>query len=417
MELTTYSRKEALERLFAVWKPESEAETVALEEAYGRITAEPVLARLTIPVVRASAMDGIAVRSSDFVADDFVADDFVADDFVANDFAPGPPPTGAWLPGRDYVRADTGDDFDDRFDAVIKVEDLEFLPPDGQGLRIKPGLEVRKGLNVMPAGSVIREGETILGKGLPVRSCDLGALAEGGVDAVSVVKKPRVAFIPTGNELVEAGKKPGRGQRVDSNSVMARRMLLEMGAEPILYPLVKDDYQALKAVFFDALERSDIVIINGGSSKGSEDYAWRIIAEAGEAVCHGVAAAPGRPLMLALCRGRAVVNAPGPLAACWFCMDWCVRALVSRALGIPTPRRPRVEAVLSEGAGSLKNPGMELLSRIELYRKKNGGFEARPVKRGFANAQAALNASTTAQGSEIQAELLMNEAFIPEEAP
>ncbi|MDR3114743.1 MAG: hypothetical protein LBU25_04400, partial [Treponema sp.] len=299
-EFDTITRKEVLEELFALWNPPFNIETVPLEEARGRITAQALYSRLTLPLVRSSNGDGIAVCSAAF--------------------AEGPPDTSAWIEGNDYVRADTGDDFDDRFDAVIMIELVGF---DGEGrIFLPPELRVVPGLNISGTGNSVMEGELLLEKALPIRACDLGALALGGLRDVPVVKKPLVAFIPTGSELIPAGQLPKRGQNIDTNSILARHMLLEMGAEPLILPIVKDDPELLKQALEQALDVADVVIINGGSSKGAEDYNARLLAEQGSLICHGVNAAPGRPLCMALIGQKPVVNLAGPMVAAYFGLDW-----------------------------------------------------------------------------------------------
>jgi molybdopterin molybdotransferase/putative molybdopterin biosynthesis protein len=400
MEFDTLTREEALQRLFALWKPPHRIELVPLEQSAGRISGTALRSRLTLPVCRASARDGIAVRSADFLN--------------------GQPDTSLWQNGRDYVRADTGDDFHDRFDAVIEIEFVAFNA-DGS-LSLTEPVDVRPGLNINGRGEAILEGEVILEQGLPIRACDMGALARGGLWDVPVLKKPLAAFIPTGNELIPPRQNPKRGENIDTNSVMSRQMLDEMGAVPVMFPIIKDDPAKIKAALLEALAKSDIVILNAGSSKGSDDYNTRLLSELGTLICHGVYAAPGRPASLAVIHNKAVVNIPGPMLAAWFGMDWCVRALVCHALNIPVPIRPTLTATLSENAGPGELPeGFEFLSRIELCRTASG-FEAWPVPfgreegrrtLGFHNAQSALTTGNTTKGSQIKAELLWGEEFIP----
>jgi molybdopterin molybdotransferase/putative molybdopterin biosynthesis protein len=256
------------------------------------------------------------------------------------------PDTSAWVAGKDYVRADTGDDFDDRFDAVIRVEDVEL---DANGiLHIKKTVTVEPDSMVNPKGAMLKEGDILHAKGTPLRSFDLSTLAAGGITRVPVLRKPRVAFIPTASELVSAGTMPGRGQIIDSNSVLARFVIAELGGEPVLLPIVKDDPQALEQALDEALSTADIVIVNGGSSKGLEDFNTRLLAGRGELLCHGVAAAPGRPLSATIVDGKPVINAPGPALALFYVLEWCINPLIARALDVPPRQRPIVQAVLAE---------------------------------------------------------------------
>jgi molybdopterin molybdotransferase/putative molybdopterin biosynthesis protein len=396
VEFGTLGRAEVLEKLFSLWRPVPQTETVSIEEACGRITARDIRSRVTLPEVHASARDGIAVKSAGVQRG-------------ATDYP-------AWKEGVDYARADTGDDFDDRYDAVIRIEDVRF--PETGGVRLSRELNIIPGLNVSPRGDMILEGETILEKGLPIRPCDMGTLARGAVWDVPVVKKPIAAFIPTGDELIPLRRSLRRGENIDTNSIMAQHMIAGMGASPMLFPIQKDDKADLEAILKKALPLADIVVINGGSSKGAEDHNARLLAGMGSLVCHGVNAAPGRPLALAVIDGKAVVNLPGPMLAAYFGLDWCVRAIVCRAIGIPVPRRPVVRARLAgNGAPPKELPqNFEFLTRVILTRTADG-WEAWPVpfdrvegKRtlGFHSGQCAIRHSD-APGREIDVELLYGE--------
>jgi molybdopterin molybdotransferase/putative molybdopterin biosynthesis protein len=398
MEFDKYSRAEVMEKIFALWTPRQETETVPLERSYGRICGADLRSRLTLPEVRSSGGDGIAVRSADFTA----------------------PDTSTWREGLNYVRADTGDDFDDRFDAVIMIEAVTFNN-DG-GFTLPPGFSVQAGMNVRGRGDLVTEGDLLLRRGLPVRACDMGALAMGGITEVPVVRKPAAAFIPTGNELVPPGVIPRRGQNIDSNSVMIRHMLLEMGAEPLIFPIVRDEAGAIKNALEEALEKADMVIINGGSSKGAEDHNARLLAEMGQVSSHGVSSAPGRPICAALIGGKPVINLPGPMLAAYFGADWCIRGMVCRALGIPMPLRPRVKAVLKGEGGPQKLPeNFELFCRTALERT-GPGYEASlilPGKTGgertvgFSSAQCILKGPQPPRGGdEIEVELTRGSEFI-----
>ena len=134
----------------------------------------------------------------------------------------------------------------------------------------------------------MREGELLAPKHVPLRPRDLACLHLGGVWDVPVLRKPAVAFIPTGNELVPPRSAVTRGKNVDTNSVLARTSLQLLGAEPLLYPIVPDDRAMLGRTLDDALGRADIVILNGGSSKGGEDHNARLLHDRGKVLCHGV---------------------------------------------------------------------------------------------------------------------------------
>lgn len=398
------SKAEALQALFNRWTPQPPVELVPLAEAIGRVPAQDLFSRNTLPVVRASMMDGIGVASERF--------------------RDGLPDTSCWVEGKDFVRADTGDDFDDRFDAVIPIEEVTFVPTGG--LRLDDEVEVAPGACVRPAGSSIQAGDLLLTAGLPIRPCDLAALAIGGITEVPVRRRPVVAFIPTGSELVPAGTPPQRGQNVDCNSLMARHLLLEMGAAPLSLPIVKDRIEDLEAALDLALPQADIVVLNGGSSKGGEDVTATMLGRRGEVLVHGIAAGPGRPMCLSMVGDKPVINLPGPVVAAFHGLDWCIRAVVCRYLGLPLLRRPRVRAVLAEDMPCPRR--ICFLCRLQLTRASDGTLIAHPlpfrsVRIGFwlnANGQfvSEVGGGDYRKGDVLDVELLCSEEFIkPEGGP
>lgn len=345
------TRSEVLDALFAAWTPEEKTETIPTAQALGRVLARDHFARYSLPVVRASAMDGVAVDSSRF--------------------ANGTPDTSAWVLGQDFCRADTGDDFDDRFDAVIPIEEVSLV---GGRLTLAPGAAVRPGQNVRPAGSTLQKGALVGQQGRRLRSFDLAALAMGGAAEVEVWQKPRVAFLPTGSELVPLGQAPLRGQNIDSNSVLAANLLREMGAEPLCFPIAADSKAGLVAALDRALAEADIVLLNGGSSKGEEDFNARLLEERGQVLFHWVAAAPGKPLCVAMIGGKPVIDLPGPPLAVLYGMDWCVRAMVCRMLRLPFPRRQTIAGKLTEPIAA--PPSMEILCMMDVQ-KTDGGYNVK----------------------------------------
>lgn len=385
------SRADALAALFESWRPDIGTETVPVADALGRVPLCAYHARHALPVVRASAMDGVAVDSARFAA--------------------SAPDTASWRPGTDYVRADTGDDFDDRFDAVVRIEDVDLLP-DG-GLRLREGVEVRAGMNVNGAGSRLPAGAQLNDAALPLRPEDLAALAMGGVETVEVRRRPRVAFIPTGSELIPPGAALRRGCNYDTNSLMARRMLEEMGAQCLPFPIVPDDPEQLRDALHRAMDAADIVLINGGTSKGGEDFNTRLIAAEGSLLFHGVAAAPGRPLGVAMAAGRPLINMAGPALAAFFTMEWFVRAVVCHALGTPVPRRETVRARLTSPMRG--GAPLDVFSRADVVREGEGLFVT-PLGRGRADEAAMLRSNAMlltpahtpdrAAGDEVEVTLL-----------
>lgn len=351
------TKQEALEQFFQAWTPSPLIEEVSLKDAAGRVLAQDLYSRVTLPMYRVSAMDGIAVKSKAF--------------------EDGDPDTSSWKPGVDYERADTGDDFPDCYDAIIMIEKVKLMEDGSVKLELPLPFPVKPGTMTRPAGSMIREGDLLLKQGSWIRPTDLAALAVGNYPAVPVVKKPVVALIPTGSELIPPGERVKRGDNIDTNSAMVSAQLEAMGAETIVFPIVRDEKEKLKEALDQALKQADLVIINGGSSKGGEDFNVHLLKEQGRVICHQVAAVPGRPVSLALIQDKPVINVPGPTLAAYFVTDWCLGALVSRWLGSVRKERRKITGVLA--APMDKGGPVQILHRLNVVEREDGTAEIYPI--------------------------------------
>lgn len=382
------SREEALESFFKEWSCEYLSELVSLDESVGRISAENMYSNTSLPVVRASSCDGIAVKSTDF--------------------ANGLPDTSSWQLGVDYVRADTGDDFEDEFDAVIMIEKAA-IQSDGSVV-LDDDVVVEPGTNVRPAGNTIQKGSLLLEAGLPIRPTDLASLIMGGVTMVPVRRKPCVAFIPTGSELVPAGIAARRGQNIDTNSLMVKHLLLEYGAEPLIFPIVHDDESALEEAFDAALSVADVVVINGGSAVGAEDFNVRMIESRGKVIQHYIAAVPGRPLMMAVANDKPVIDLPGPTIAAYFGAQWCLQAVIARFLDIPLAENPKIQARLTE---AMKMPDhLANITRMHLSKDESGDYVVSPLPFKDPNMMARCMSSNAQRVSPIGERALQKDELI-----
>ena len=341
------TRSEALAVLRERWMPAVSVENVSIGGAAGRVLARDVAAVNTLPVCRSSMLDGIAVSYDELMR-----------------------ASGGHFPWTGLVThacADTGDDFDDAFDTVLAVEEV-VRHADGS-LTISPEEPVKRSQYIKPCGSTIREGQALLSKGIRLQPTHLALLGTAGVCTVPVYKKPVVAYIPTGNELISIGALPQRGQNIESNSVMVQAMLTQWGAEAICFPIIKDDKACIEKALLDACDRADIVLLNGGSSMGSEDYASRLLQENAQWFQHGIRCIPGIPIAMAMAHGKPIINLPGPTLASYYAMDWCVKALVCHALEQKTPVRRTVEAVLAQTVQ--KPPHLEMYVRMHVQEEGN----------------------------------------------
>lgn len=346
------TRPEALEAIISRWTIDRRRENVSVHDAAGRILAQDCVARYGLPVCRVSALDGIAVRSADFAA--------------------GTPDTSKWVKGDQYVAADTGDDFPDGYDAVIAAENISY---DENGvLTLCDDVRVHEGSSIRPAGATFEKDELLCEEGTRIRPEDAALLAAGGWSSVPVYEKPRVAYIPTGDELIDVGVVPERGQNVQSNGVMLEAYLRQWGAQMIAYDIVPDEKAALGNAIDRALGECDILLINGGSSRGHEDFNSELLQERASYFAHGIKAVPGRPIGISMIEGKPALNIPGPMIAAWFAGDWLLHALLCHYCKQPMPPRTTVDAVHD---APLNAPDLfERLARMTVSLSEDGVFHA-----------------------------------------
>ncbi|GGA48894.1 molybdopterin biosynthesis protein [Kroppenstedtia guangzhouensis] len=303
--LDTLSRKEALSRLLAAITFHPRKETVPVTDARGRVTAEPVIARMSMPPYPAAAMDGIALRTK-----------------VTWGASPLRPVR--LREGRDFTYINTGDPLPENADSVVRIEKVNIL--EGGGVELtEPALPWK---HVRQPGEDVAAGEVVLPAGHRIRPVDQGALLAAGVERLTVVCPPRVGILPTGSELVPPGHPLKPGQLREFNSTVLAGFLEECGAVPDCQEVVPDRKEALRAAFLSAADRCDIVVVNAGSSAGSKDFTPRVLAEVGKVLLHGVAARPGRPVVLAIIGETPVVGLPGYPVSAYLAFDWFVRPLI-----------------------------------------------------------------------------------------
>jgi len=318
-------------------------EVVPTREAVGRITAEPVFAAVSSPHFHAAAMDGYAVRA--------------ADTFGASEQTPL-----SLKIGSQAVPVDTGDPLPPGCDAVIMVEDAHSR--DEETIEITAAAFPWQHVRVI--GEDIVATEMIVPASHAIRPVDLGGMLASGVTSVAVHPRPRLTVIPTGTEVVEAGVELKPGDVVEYNSAVIGALAEEWGASATRHPIVPDDPERLREVLSRAVDESDIVIINAGSSAGREDYTASLVAELGRVLTHGVATKPGKPVILGIVRGKPVFGIPGyPVSAVLAC-ELFVRPVVYAMLGRTVPRRRTIPAVLSRRVVSPM--GVEEFVRVKLGR-------------------------------------------------
>ena len=327
-----------------------------LAQSRGRVTAEPVWARISSPHYDSAAMDGIAVRAADTVG--------------ATETSPL-----RLAVGEQAVWVDTGDPMPRGFNAVIMVEVVHEV--DIGTLEIQSPAAPYQ--HVRPLGEDIVATELVLPESHTIRPVDMGACAAAGLSELVVRREPTVAVIPTGNELVQAGSDLKPGDIIEFNSLVLGGMVEEWGGKPEIWQAAPDDFDRLLETVKDAVAKHDIVLVNAGSSAGSEDYTARVVETLGELVVHGTAIRPGHPVVLGVVEGRAVLGIPGyPVSAALTC-ELFVKPLIERKLGLPAAQRNRVSATITRK--TLSPMGDDEFLRVRLGRVGEK-LVASPVERG-----------------------------------
>lgn len=330
-------------------------EQVAVQDALGRVTSEAVIAKISSPFYHSAAMDGYAVR------------------FLETFGASETRPKRLAVPAQ-AIAVDTGDPMPDGFDAVIMIEDAEQVPE---------GIEILKAAtpwqHVRLVGEDIVATELIIPENHVVRPVDMAAMLASGHTTVLVRRRPRVAVIPTGTELVEPGRDLRKGDIIDFNSTMLAAMVSECGAQPVRKQIVRDDTALLKKTIQDALDESDLVVINAGSSAGREDFTAHVIAELGAVLVHGINIKPGKPVVLGVVRGRPVFGIPGYPVSAALTFNLFVRPVIHALQGRVAPSPETITAKLSRPVASTL--GSEEFLRVKLG-MVSGNNIATPVTRG-----------------------------------
>ena len=302
------SPEEALSRMLrglSALPPES----VPLEAAVGRVLAEPVTARVTMPPFDNSAMDGFAVHAADVAGSTPAAPVRLR---VVGEVAAGHVPQGRVRPGS-AMRVLTGAMLPPGADAVVPVEETDALPGMAE---LPAAVEIRVaapvGQHVRRAGSDIVAGQPLLMAGMAVRPATLALLATAGLAAVRVHRRPRVAVLSTGDELVAPGEPLGPGQIHDSNAPMLAAQAGQLGAEVRRLGSAPDDVEAVRGLIAEALTWADVLLVSGGVSVGARDVVKLAFESFGALDVWRVAVQPGKPLAF----GRA--PRPGAGELCFF---------------------------------------------------------------------------------------------------
>ena len=340
--LEVIDRDEAERRFHEVIRLEPLGEeSISLDDALGRILSRDVVATVDVPSFDRSNYDGFAVRSADTfgaaeeephrleLLDEVIATAVVPKAEVQRGTAT-PIATGGMLPRG--------------ADAVVMVEHTD--DEDGELIVRR---SVTPGFGVSFAGTDIAAGETVLRRGELLTSRENGVLAAIGVDEVRVWRRPRVAVVSTGDEIIPPGQPMQPGMVYDSNARIIADAVRELGGEPVPLGIVRDDLDKLRERVTSAIESCDLVLLSGGTSKGQGDLSYHIVRELSDPgiVAHGVALKPGKPICLAATGGKPVVILPGFPTSAIFTFHEFVAPVIRRLAGRAQESRSAVQARLA----------------------------------------------------------------------
>ncbi|SHK17398.1 putative molybdopterin biosynthesis protein [Anaerobranca californiensis DSM 14826] len=302
-------------------------ETISVIDGLDRVLAENIFAKRSVPHYHSSAMDGYQVRAEDTK--------------TANIDNP------IFLSMEKIKYCDTGEPIEPQFDSVIKIEDVHKRD---NGIEIIGG--ATKWQNIRPIGEDITAHDLLFTTGRKLQPMDIAALIASGIYQIKVFKKPKVAIIPTGDEIIPWNKEPMIGEIPDSNSQLFANMVKKWGGEPTVYPITPDNFDLLEKVVKNAWEENDLILVNAGSSAGSEDYTSKVINHLGKVYYHGVAIKPGKPAIFGKIGKKPVIGVPGYPVSAFVVMEELVKKVFLYLKGEKVPERKKVEGKLTKPVNS-----------------------------------------------------------------
>lgn len=333
----------------------SRQERISVMESCGRITSHAVYAHICAPHYHASAMDGIALRAKDT--------------FGATETTP------VYLTPEQFTVVDTGDLLPENCDAVVMIEDVVW-EEDGS---VRLYTSAAPWQHIRQIGEDICAGEMILASYQRITPSSIGAMIAGGILEVDVCSQPVVGIIPTGDEIVSPVTDPKPGDILEFNGSIFSAMLKEWNAIPVIYPIVKDVFEDIKAAVSKALTECDIVLLNAGSSAGREDFSSKVIGELGDVLYHGIAIKPGKPAILGYQGPKPVLGIPGYPVSGIIVIEQILKPLIEQWNHLPADRPVYEEARLSRAVVS----GLKYKEFVRVRLGYVGGeLIASPLSRG-----------------------------------
>ena len=353
----------------------TDVEEVGLLDAVGRVAASDLTSDIDVSPFAHSAMDGFALRAADIgtaTEEAPVALRVIAEIGAGDVFA-------GVIGAGECVRIMTGACLPDDADAVVKYEIVAVVEGDGRtGSTVSFAAPTKVGSNIRPAGEEARAGEVIVAAGEVISAAGVGFLAGCGVLEVPVRRRPRVAVIATGSELVPPTEVPGPGKIRNSNSYAMAACASRAGAAPHILPIVEDTYEALRAAVDAASREYDFVVTTGGAANGDYDFIKPVVADLGELKMATVNMRPGKAQTFGLVNGTPVFGLPGNPAAAYVGFELIIRPALRTMQGYGFLDHPVVRARLTQNEKN-RDP-RRIFLRGTLTRAADGVFEVTPAR-------------------------------------
>ncbi|MGC8856615.1 MAG: gephyrin-like molybdotransferase Glp [Anaerolineae bacterium] len=356
---------------------EVDSEPIDVVSALGRVTAEDVRAPHSLPEFPRSSVDGYAVRARDTFG---ASESLPAYLTLIGEVPMGAAPSFSLQSG-ECALIHTGGMLPENADAVVMLEYTQVAAATpGTSAEIEVLRAVAEGENVIRIGEDVADGAVILPRGRLIRPAEIGGLMALGILSLRVARKVRVAIISSGDEVVPPTQRPLPGQVRDINAYTLGALVRKSGGEPVFYGIVPDEKSALQAVAAQALAECDVVVITAGSSASTRDMTAEVINSLGApgVLVHGINTRPGKPTILGVCDGKAVIGLPGNPVSALVNGYLFVAPVIEKMLGQPTNRpRPYIQAQLTVNLPS--QAGREDWWPVRLVPIQEGEYLAEPI--------------------------------------
>ncbi|MCB0035658.1 MAG: molybdopterin molybdenumtransferase MoeA [Anaerolineales bacterium] len=362
---------QALQKLLLELQPQPTAERVPTAEALGRVTAAPVTAGFALPSFPRSTVDGYAVRAKDTYG---ASESLPAYLNLVGEVPMGGTPAMV-LQAAECVIIHTGGMLPEGADAVVMVEYTQ----EASAAEIEIWRAVGNGENVLKVGEDVQTGQEVIPAGTVLRPAEIGGLMALGIAEVSVTSKPIVGILSSGDEVIEPGRPLEAGQVYDVNSYTLAGLIEQAGGLPRPYGIIPDNAEAFRAAAHKAHAECDMVVFTAGSSVSVRDLTAQTIDELGQpgVLVHGVSIKPGKPTILAVCEGKAVIGLPGNPVSALVVAGIFVTQTIEALLGLQG-QRPRGSVMAKLAVNLSSQAGREDWIGVQLTQGADG-YTAEPI--------------------------------------